>query len=1694
MEARTNGANFNDFQGSQSDRNPVEQQLPFPGPGGGKQKGVSPYVARKLASNVALLSAMILMPMRSLMSQMTTSLDFVEVACAPTSSLTARMEELGFSFQRVNYKEGFDLDKSSGTRRLQDLLQERRPKHVWVSLKCTRLSSLNNLTQRDETEEAAFQKRQARDLKRADEVASALEATLEGGEDFSWEWPRGATKGWNSRAIQRLQRLASKHHRHLYMCHFHGCAYGLVYNGFPVQKSWTVVTTCREVWLSLQRRCPGHENHVHCRGQVAQASSYYPPKMVEAATKAIAASWQSVEDKAGTSLGKDVSIHLLHAPDMDGLSQMSGCQTALEQRSDDHFEHYLRQDQPQVLAVTRNRFSVEMPKGKQLEQIKSQMLRVHKAAGHPSMARLQQLLRARQAPPWAVALAGQIQCPSCTESKKPPSPPVASLHETPGLLEIIGADIFESEHNGVKFKFMLVRDRASGLVMVDLLKKFGGEDEVTAWEPNTEVVIKVFAKWMMHNPSPKWILTDSATYFTSQRMMDFAGNSGIGLLTTPAESHQMLGAEEGAINIIRNTVARLLRDEEELDIETAYQLAAHGHNQCIGPTGFSPFQWTRGSAAPMENIPIGLNPRRAFDGMLKLKEKARVAYEMESAKSRLSKLNNTVPKPVQVFKPGQLAMLWRQRAKPGKTSGVWVGPVRVLLQEGGAIWAATGATLIRARTVQLRHCTKREELMSNLEGTAILQMPVTLESLMKNFTGRHFSDVTGDVPSMEQLQDDVQGAEVAVEPQTAVRPDTWAFKQESGRRWLVRLHHMPRLSLFSPQRMTVIPVSEDDLTGQRRTKIRLLNSTSEAVVIEDNYKESDDPHRALQDRWSGETWLELKREAKETKDASKSRKVKVERKRKAESSELPSKEELEENGNEEGDLHTGDPEQQPSVPLDLGVGSQEPFDLGHDTQQGEGAVLPRVPGISPLTTALRDRGADAVDGVPARVNVSTGTQCPVDACRLPGGHSGPHEDEDGQQFTWAESQGRVNLEDDKASIASSSSDELLVVHPADKIYNSEVQLQQQEPAPIFYALEIDILPTDTKYLRSRPDQVAIWLSKKMQEKGKEKRWTQMSLDEKKQFDLAQAKELSNVLSAKALRSLTAQEHANLDPATVASMRWVLTVKSDGTPKARLVVLGFQMGNITEVETAAPTMARVSRYLLLALCANKGYVLKAGDVTAAFLQADANLESQEMTVWAPAELAVVFGAPPSNPVLPLRITKAFYGLVQAPRCWFMDISEKMKLQGWKSPLADRCLFVLYDDMTGDVIGAAGLHVDDLLICGDESHPKFQKAEAELQNTYKWGKWQTGEVEFAGCQIAQLADGSLRIDQKTYVEKWLEEIPISKERQSQLKSVLTPREISQLRGAIGTIAWKSAQTGPHFQADAGILLSEIPYATVNTMMKTNKVIRELKREAHQSLLFPSWKRHWKDIVAVTWCDAGQQNRADKSSTMGFVSALAPKEILNGEETSIAVINWKSSKCPRQCLGSNGSEVQAVTAGEDETFRLRAQWAEMHGVVLDRTNIYDLVREHTMGIIVMDTRGIFDAMTRNISSLHGLRSSRAGYELTLAVQQALKIGTGFRWVNGLAMLADCLTKFSERKIFLQFLAEGQKWRIVHDPKFVAGKKLKKRELEQATRQMEQLFVDSVREMAHSSRWPWSDHQNELRSMMDEKLHDPFNTFKPL
>ena len=603
-----------------------------------------------------------------------------------------------------------------------------------------------------------------------------------------------------------------------------------------------------------------------------------------------------------------------------------------------------------------------------------------------------------------------------------------------------------------------------------------------------------------------------------------------------------------------------------------------------------------------------------------------------------------------------------------------------------------------------------------------------------------------------------------------------------------------------------------------------------------------------------------------------------------------------------------------------------------------------------------------------------------------------------------------------------------------------------------------------------PKKATVWLSKKMQDKGKEHRWTELPLERKHDFDIAQAKELTNVMTSKALRALTRSEMANLDHRKVMNMRWVLTTKSSGLAKARLVILGFQAPNITEVATASPTLSKMSKHMILAIAANLGYRIKSGDITSAFLQAKANLEGDELTVWAPAELAVLYGAPPDYPVLPLRVVRAFYGLVQSPRLWFEELQSTMLKQGWRQITADRCAFILLDK-DGTLVGLAGIHVDDYLIAGKDGDPMYMKAEKELRETYNFGKWEQDSFEFAGTYLQQDPDGVIHLDQDEYVTKWLEEVELDQHRKQQKKSALTANEVSKLRAALGTLSWRATQSAPQFLADVSLLLSEVNISTIETVDKVNKLVREVRRTSKQRLSFHCWRADLRDLTVVVWADASNHNRPDKSSTMGIIAGLAPKMILSGSEEAISVIQWKSSKTPRQCLGSNGAEVQSITIGEDMVFHIRALLAEFRGIKLERYKLFETIRDETSGALIMDSRGIYDAATRNMSSLHGLRESRAGYELTLAINQATLTGTSLRWVNGLAQLGDSLTKWQARKAILQFLANGQRWKLVDDPMFVAGKKLGKKALERQAEDRQSFFLKWMKKMADEYHWPWQE-----------------------
>ena len=107
-------------------------------------------------------------------------------------------------------------------------------------------------------------------------------------------------------------------------------------------------------------------------------------------------------------------------------------------------------------------------------------------------------------------------------------------------------------------------------------------------------------------------------------------------------------------------------------------------------------------------------------------------------------------------------------------------------------------------------------------------------------------------------------------------------------------------------------------------------------------------------------------------------------------------------------------------------------------------------------------------------------------------------------------------------------------------------------------------------------------------------------------------------------------------------------------------------------------------------------------------------------------------------------------------------------------------------------------------------------------------------------------------------------------------------------------------------------------------------------------------------------------------------------------------------------------------------------MHGAPMRRWHLDETVRQ-VGGILITDSRGIFDALTRSESPQLRLRRSRTGEEARGIKEQCAVSDARIHWVNTSTMLADSLTKtgYPARAVMESFLVK-KRWRCTFDPTF--------------------------------------------------------------
>ena len=656
----------------------------------------------------------------------------------------------------------------------------------------------------------------------------------------------------------------------------------------------------------------------------------------------------------------------------------------------------------------------------------------------------------------------------------------------------------------------------------------------------------------------------------------------------------------------------------------------------------------------------------------------------------------------------------------------------------------------------------------------------------------------------------------------------------------------------------------------------------------------------------------------------------------------------------------------------------------------------------------------------------------------------------------------------------------------EELYMAEQSAEQEiniftafEETNEFLKIEFDIGPATSnrqqKMLLNNPQ---AFLVKKM--KDSEVVIAKLPPHERQLFARAKTKEVSSFLSNEAVRRCLSKQEIKeaFDTNRIVKARWVLTWKlvppedhddalrdarenpetlhdkaGRRKAKARIVLLGFQHPNLLDrnFKTAAPVQSLLGRNLLYQMSAQHQWPLEGLDLATAFLQTQPTEADAKLWTTGVQELRDALQVGEEGI---MRILRNIYGSTTAPRGLWLDLHKTLTALGGEPVLAERCLWIWKSQDREDghhmkVIGAMGGHVDDFHRIGDGS-AEWLELKAKVDGAYKWGTAKKGNYRHAGTDVSTIVkpDGEfyIEVDQSYYAEG-IPDLEISPERLRD-NGPLRPQEIGACRTTLGALQWMGFQTQPQLCARCNLLLTEI---VVQGSLAHAREIQEMLGEVRRGCTKLRFFRlptatHWTELVFIFMGDQAHCNRPKGGSTGGLITMIAGPESLLGKVCPMTLIAWRTWKLQRKAVGSNDAEVQSILEAEDQNFRARLLWTELHGAHEKTDNRENLVTvserqaAQIRGVLCTDSRGGYDAVEVNESPLLGLSNLRSALQAFQLRDNLQRVRCELRWLASDYDLADGLTKkkAEARTGLLKFLATWH-WSIAFDKNFVSAKKSK-------------------------------------------------------
>uniref|UniRef100_A0A5B7B4M6 Retrovirus-related Pol polyprotein from transposon TNT 1-94 n=1 Tax=Davidia involucrata TaxID=16924 RepID=A0A5B7B4M6_DAVIN len=366
---------------------------------------------------------------------------------------------------------------------------------------------------------------------------------------------------------------------------------------------------------------------------------------------------------------------------------------------------------------------------------------------------------------------------------------------------------------------------------------------------------------------------------------------------------------------------------------------------------------------------------------------------------------------------------------------------------------------------------------------------------------------------------------------------------------------------------------------------------------------------------------------------------------------------------------------------------------------------------------------------------------------------------------------------------------------------------------------------------------------------------------------------------------------------VIGVKWIYKVKLnvDGSiqrNKARLVAKGYsQQPGVDFHETFAPVARLDTIRTLIALAAQKGWLLYQLDVKSAFLNGELK---EEVYVEQPQGFVIK-----EEEDKVYKLNKALYGLKQAPRAWYSQIDNYFVEKGFKKSKSEPTLYVKKQGMHNTLIVA--LYVDDLVFTSN-NESTIKEFKNEMMKRYEMSDM--GLLHhFLGIEIYQNEDGVF-ISQKKYAEAILKKFGMSG-----CKPMATPLVVNEklmkedgekkvdatlYRSLVGNLLYLTA-TRPDIMFAASLLSRFMNSPSQIHLGAAKRVLRYVRGTTSFGI---KYSRGF-ELKLKGYCDSDWGGCVDDmKSTSGYAFSLGS-----------GVFSWASKK--QQSVAQSSAEAEYISA---------------------------------------------------------------------------------------------------------------------------------------------------------------------------------------